>query len=237
MPEIQLSLREEDTRRIRFALASYTTTNQQTFEGSPLYADQPWDTPHEFSYNRVLSYIAAQRGRGEVATTQVDALYDEYTVAGNDAPLDAFLTRMTLPPANIDLESGLADEAGSALQVLIARKRAERFGGVWHLDLGRQPVALTTPSGRFACALLDALYQKRKADRHTAHTAIIHPEQFSGQQRDMRRVLTALLEDHLPLEILNIFFRERKGEMRLSSILFTDSSGRTTHVNGYADRE
>lgn len=190
-----------------------------TVEATPLYAGKKWDETHEVGFNGILPLqVEALQDRG--CRPVHIAMVDDYTT-GQSADSDHFTHKMKNRPERVRFESEFAQQAEDRLARLRSARRVTAYNGELHLTDGSRP-RLTVRSGRVSCELLDACFQETKGE---GTHIIIHPTNFIHQQEGMRDVLSAM-RGRLPGNIINIFFRRTN----LSRVLFTDVSGRTTHV-------
>lgn len=236
-------LQQHDIARLD-RLSAKLTGNPQTvsFEGEPLYADQAWNEFHEFSYGTVIPVLIRQASENN--RPRLDLLYDEYTVQQLDFSFDHFLGQITQAlhrhlngqSANLSIhtenESYFLDRGEEWIRELRGRGATTQYNGTVELNLPHQrPVNLTTKSGRPACAVLDAVYQTTKAEGGVDVAVLVHNTQFRGQQEDMQTVLLAVGQGTIPFNaFVNVFTRERKGELRLAAIRHLDSNGQVLEI-------
>lgn len=224
---------------------SLDNTTSVSLEGEPLYADKDWSTFHEFSYGLMLPsllYLLIEKNAGTNAN--FDILYDELTVQNNRFNLDYFLRAIFLANENwaefsdskrlkTFNESEFLDRGEAFVQESIAKGLTLKINGVRELHLKEQsPIPITTPSGRPACVVLDAIYQSCKAQAGINIAFVNHSVQFRKQQERVLRILTFMHDGSLPFSnFINIFFRERNNNMQLGSIRNYKTDGSSVEVS------
>jgi len=236
-------LQQHDMARLD-RLSTKITGNPQTvsFEGEPLYADRAWSEFHAFSYGSVIPVLIKQVSDNN--KTRLDLLYDECTVQQLNFSFDHFLGQIAQAlnqhingqsgnlPIHTENESYFLDRGEEWIRELRGRGATTQYNGTVELNLPHQrPVSLTTRSGRPACAVLDAVYQTTKSEGGVDIAVLVHNTQFRGQQEDMQAVLFAVGQGTIPFSaFVNVFTRERKGELRLAAIRHLDRSGQVSEI-------
>lgn len=202
-------------------LENHIPENSTTaIEGAPLYVDQPWNGAHYFAYNEIMPRIKDILGRLFNHSIHL-ALIDDFTTNSHDQDRSS-LDRMIHKPGQVFFESEFVEEAWDWIKHFQQNGWVfSKQGELW-LNCGRL-APLTTKSGRPSCALLDARYQSRK--QSAATNIIIHPSDFSGQQKDMIDILLAM-NNPLPFNLINIFFRDEN----ITQIIKTNPYGQTTRL-------
>lgn len=181
-------------------------------EGTPVYLDKPWTMHHSLGYNCLIA-----EGRdvllGKSRMVEHVVLLDDYSVE-NTYPEAEYLSRIKPPVDRIERESSFVPTA-EELKVKISSKELRRSDG--------RRISLTTPSGKNACALLDAIFQATKT---VDYNIIIHPIEFSHEQEEMRVILQETGGGLLPFTIVNIFLKN----VSISRVYVTSPEGRTERV-------
>jgi hypothetical protein len=244
MAEAVQALHNQD--RIKFqnlsaAIGSSASAGAVSFEGEPIYADRAWDDLHDFSYGVVIPALAQELSGQQ---PRLDVLYDDLTVEDTDFTEDYFLGQITggLATHNGTLrdlsiqttsERDMFDRAQEWIDELRGRGVTKQLEHSRVLELvvpGQKPVALTARSGRPTCPVLDAVYQKEKAEHGVSTAVLVHNTNFTMQQREMQTILTAV-HGELPFDsLVNVFIRERKGALRLAATRQTDKAGQTVEI-------
>lgn len=181
-------------------------------EGTPIYLGRPWSDDHSLGYHYLLS-----TGRDvlirKFCNIEHAVLIDDYSVNTSDGALE-YLSMIGLPIDRVEWESRLIHGA----EALMARLSSK----VLRRNDGRQ-ISLITPSGRYACALLDAVFQGSK---EVDFNVIIHPIGFTHEQEEMRMILQEAEGGLLPFTLINVFFKNGS----ISKVYTTEPNGRTTRV-------
>ncbi len=228
--QYQQDLHPHDGDRLRRLVASLGPAALASFEGQPLYANQPWDKYHDFTYSvisQLAQDIASDRQR-------LDVLYDDFTVSEAPYALDYYLDHINHVSngqlaSRIEYESAMAERADEWINEFRSSGRTTRSGGIRYLGT-EHDTALTTVSGRPTCAVLDAVYQTSKAETGSDTALLVHSTDFRRQQRDMQAVLTAA-HGGIPFQsFANIYIRERKGLMRLAGIQVLKACGAAMEI-------
>ena len=176
----------ETLQNIVYALP---TEGHVALEGTPLYADEPWDERCEFGYNVLLSTlfgILRRMGREVIHI----GLYDQYTVNTQPYPQDSLTERSVVDFDSVALESDMAGSAQASLELFQAFGMAQedRNGHQVLSQKGKPRLQASdeTGDGRFSCAILDAAFQREKA---ADVVMLVHPSEYVRQQDYMRSIL------------------------------------------------
>ena len=125
-----------------------------------------------------------------------------------------YLSRIGPPIDRVEWESSLIPRA-EELMAEISHNGLVRHDG--------RHIPLTTPSGKYACALLDVVFQETKM---VDYNIIIHPIEFSHEQEEMRIILQTAKGGLLPFTLLNVFFKNGT----INKVYVTSPEGRTNRV-------
>lgn len=181
-------------------------------EGTPIYLDRPWGSEHSLGYNHLLSTgreVLVQRS----CRVEHTVLLDDYSVERVNG-VSEYLSRIKSPIDRVEWESSFIPRT-EELMAEISHNGLVRHDG--------RHIPLTTPSGKYACALLDAAFQETK---EVAYNIIIHPIEFSHEQEEMRTILQTARGGLLPFTLVNIFFKNGS----INKVYITSPEGRTNRV-------
>ncbi|OGE26149.1 hypothetical protein A3C26_01325 [Candidatus Daviesbacteria bacterium RIFCSPHIGHO2_02_FULL_39_12] len=200
------------TRRMSDILQIVPDGASVAIEGTPIYLDRPWADEHSLGYNHLLStgreFLLQRSCRVEHAV-----LLDDYSVETVNG-VSEYLSRIGPPIDRVEWESSLIPRA-EELMAEISHNGLVRHDG--------RHIPLTTPSGKYACALLDVVFQETKM---VDYNIIIHPIEFSHEQEEMRIILQTAKGGLLPFTLLNVFFKNGT----INKVYVTSPEGRTNRV-------
>lgn len=220
MANITETLPKDISRAIMASARLLPAGARITLEGTPIYTNQGWNPSHDFGTNLVLPAFAQYLSDAGHPVEHF-VLIDDFTT-GTPANENSFTSQMAMRPTQVRFESEFVQEAESIVEHFISRGKTISSRGRTLLATGRQPV-VRTETGRVACAVLDACYQRQKGE---SENFLIHPNDFIHQQEEMRDVLTQITGGILPGIFINVFFKKSVGRL-----LFTDRYGNTKPIN------
>lgn len=200
------------TRRMSDILQIVPDGASVAIEGTPIYLDRPWADEHSLGYNHLLptgrEHLLQRSCRVEHAV-----LLDDYSVDTVNS-VSEYLSRIKPPIDRVAWESSLITRT-EQLMAEISHNELRRHDG--------RHIPLTTPSGRYTCALIDAAFQETKK---VAYNIVIHPIEFSHEQEEMRIILQTAKGGLLPFTLVNIFFKNGS----INKVYVTSPEGRTNRV-------